>query len=461
MERTVDEVICVSSNADLEIFKNSHTRFANKTPLPIKSKVIGRPLFIKILGIVYSTLLDNDYPIEVNCLKIHLEEVIEQWQDSSYCRVVATIPYKGSHGQSMLNDTYKYFQIPHTPFLPIAEPTLSQLNLRLSDEYLFNLTFHPTSPPTHVFFRVTDMPDSNEFTVSCSSYHPQFFPANTLNHFTSPLPREITLDQFEVSLLSFVMPPNMQERERWASFTVKMRGEEDVLRSFNMTNYTTLEDFIDDVNMVIGRIDFLKDVLKFIKILGTQHHGKLAFQYFPHRPEPSEEEEEEEEELVPTADGGVRIEKKKKIQRKLPKILHITVMNYFGRICGEESSSKKKIRLLPGQQHIFGGQPSIYNARPGPAVMLQADLIEQNILGGNNANFLACIPIDPANPNLNSNRVYEPQQLSFHPIVRCPLNTITFTLTDSIGQKREFYTAEEKKPLLITLLFRQKKKLGK
>ncbi len=414
----VNRVICVSSDASLDLYYNTHHHFANVLPYrlnPPPGSPTGK-LYLQVLGIwVGRVLIPNDNGA-VGSLKIHIREIEEQIQDRHFSQVAASVAWDSEQVEKMRGGTYRLCPVNNAPRIPLKGGDLRTLNVRLSNEYSGPITIDPDCPPTHLFVRITDMgPEKGEFTITCTSNHPDFFPRNTINSFSAPLQRDIRLPNYEIALLSIVKPANLEEEDRYASLQVDGAGP---IMHFNLSQMQTLDEFVSAVSDALQANPQTADRLIF-----HSQNGRL---HLTHR-----RREEAGEGEVPR-----------------PPFL-VTLLNYFSRVCGEDYKPVHRLSIGEGQRYTFDGRPNLFNILPSPAVFVECDLVETNVLSGRAAQILASVPFDVDSPL--QDRLYQPRQLTFHPAVRAPFNRIKFALRDANGELRQFKSADD---IMITLVFR-------
>ena len=170
----VNRVICVSSDASLDLYYNTHHHFANVLPYrlnPPPGSPTGK-LYLQVLGIwVGRVLIPNDNGA-VGSLKIHIREIEEQIQDRHFSQVAASVAWDSEQVEKMRGGTYRLCPVNNAPRIPLKGGDLRTLNVRLSNEYSGPITIDPDCPPTHLFVRITDMgPEKGEFTITCTSNH--------------------------------------------------------------------------------------------------------------------------------------------------------------------------------------------------------------------------------------------------------------------------------------------------
>lgn len=433
MNEKIDKLICISSNANLDTFDNSRSIFTNILPYAIQSKLPGQKLYIRVKGIAYGQVFLESQEFAVECLKIHIKELEEQFQDFKYCQVAASIPFTPQSASILQHGTYCFYQLPHCPFLPLKVTDLRELNVRLTDEADFNVDIHDHCPQTHLFIQITNMPDQIEFVITCTSYHPNYFPGNTVNDFRSPLPKEIQLGDFEVTLQNIVRPHHMKEKTSWASMEVRIAPriedetfieESDIIAYIrvDLSSLQSIDDFIEEVNRQIKEVADLQDKLS-LEVINVGTSKRIAIRHRADENQPA---------------------------------LRIILFDNFSTVCGEAYRPIRKFDLPPQRQYVFKGAPNLFNALASPVVMLECDIIEPNILSGKQARMLACVPMDLNDPE--GKRIYKPELHTFQPVSNLPISSIGFTLRDSARNIREYETSNPEDYIMITLLFRQMRK---
>jgi hypothetical protein len=146
--------------------------------------------------------------------------------------------------------------------------------------------------------------------------------------------------------------------------------------------------------------------------------------------------------------------------RRGVRTMKITPSENFTRAMGQTVEPRAATKLKPGKVLIFQGIPNVHLGLPHPITMLQCDLIKPNIMCGQQAQLLQVVPVLERRENDDS-RVYEPQQLTYHPVPHRPFNTLRFEFTDPDGSSREFETESFGEGTLVTLIFRKRPRINK
>ena len=275
------------------------------------------------------------------------------------------------------------------------------------------------------------MEERNYFTVTSHTYHPNFFPKNNLNQFSSPLPTQIELKNYEVALQSVTFPRDMEEMKE--KFMVS-------------TPYAALiwelDDFEDTKDFVIrAKIGCQRTKNILFGVNRDNDTNEIINCYFERIVRNLDEDD-------PDFDS-------------YHKPFWIRVSIPFLRACGQLWSYITVKPLLPGEKWIFGGKPNINLAYPGDIAALHCSVIQPNMVGNTQAHLLQLIPIKEKKErkNFNFKTFYEPETLIYHPVIERPFSHISFQFLESDGRRRRLETEDnELTDMYITLVFRKIKK---
>lgn len=408
--------ICLSSRACLDVFpKNRENAFTNQLPIHLKNKDNKR-FYIRLKKIGVCTKGKSSWwRHNFSYIKVHIYEVEEQNEGMIQTHFAGGFPFPP---EEVCSHDYAMHTFQHAPHLLIRFQQLDKLTVKLTDEHNQDIAI-AFGPPTILWLEITDMEPEDEFTITCISRQPDMYPNNQLQCFTTPLPTEMSLPNYEVALMQLVYPPELEEKVM-ASLRVG-----DLIWNYNISAMETTEDFIKAVHTDILASRY-KDLLKFKRLQYGPMKGHLFFAM--------------------------------RWKRGWQSIGPITVQPSpnFTKVCGQTVNPRAKTTLTPGKLFIFDGQPNIRLGQENPVAMLQCNIIKHNIMCGTQAQLLHCVPV-LANKPLEGQRLYEPTQLVFHPVAHYPISRIELKFTNPDGALRDFKPNNPDDCMIISLLFRHKK----
>lgn len=403
-------LICLSSSASLDLFPgNSPSRFVNKLPHPL-SNPTQKKFYLRLRGVSVPNRLanfENWRHLRSGYLRVLIDEVEVQQLGSGYHRLAGGVVYPGKFSEF---ETQTFLTAKHAPFLQLQFQHLTQIGVTLANVYNEPVEF-ARGTPSLVWVELVTMDVEEQFTMTCTSYHPTTCPQNTLHDFINPLPSEVSVDGYEVALLQLVFPRSLIEQHYEADLVVN--GDK---HTWQLETFRTTDHFVDRVARDLRR------------------DHELTFGLVP---EWRDERNAGHPFILNSTEFPVLI----------------TLSERFAAACGTvRDVPEDAIRLEPDQHLIFGGEPSLYRVLPNPVAMLHCSLVQPNVMSGQQANLLQLVPVH----NITSNTlVYEPSELSFQKVFDRPFNQIKFTFTNPDGSSREFLTPNTDDCILVTLVFRK------
>ncbi len=408
--------ICLTSNANEDIYpENTRTNFTNRLPSSWTSKD-GKPFYLTLKTIFISTadLAFQDIS-QVNYLKVHVFELEPQRFDQKFNHCAGGFQYPP---KQELVANYCCYNFLHPTKLPLRYQHLDKLHIRITNNEDEDIEIKLGMQTILWIELTTEMTQQDQFTICCSSFHPNLFPGNTLNNFSSPLPTELYLPAYEVAMLNFIHPPFMKEKDRIIWVSINGRKIEWNLNKMRNTAHMLAEikNDIESHGTVINRLKFS------------------------------------------TNDGQVYIERisHPKVPTKRP--MRIEISPDFSKAMGQTLKGQGVIILMPGERITFEGQPDVYLSLPYPVTFLHSSAIATNVCNGQYGNLLECIPLKlDMEPNIPTfTTFYEPQSLTFHPVANRPISSINFDFKNPDGSSRNFTSSNPADSIIINLLFRRK-----
>ncbi len=418
--------ICLMSTASLENFPyNSRTQFTNLLPVPLRKRDSSTGLYIRLRAIAISCdrdteMLDDPYS---DHLKVNLHELEHQRTGNQFDHCAGSFEYPPKTALAQ-NTGYAYHAFNRTPFLKVRFDQVSKLEVTITNGIGQLVQGIYTGPPTIVLFDVSDKMEADNFTITCSSKHPELFVGNKLTEFTSPLHSQMDLSQHQVALVNVVYPPSLSES------TVATMTVGDSVFSYTLEDFDYTHEFITKVREDL-RLSPYRDILYFSTI---DRRGRLYGRTCLGRV------------------GG------RAANEGHPRELLVSFSNTFTIACGQLHDFRSRSVLRPGRLIIFRGSPDINLAKPNPVATLHSDIVRNGIIGNRNANLLACVPV-LTDRTAGRSRLYETSQLIYYDIVQRPVSTISFLFTNPDGSSRKFHCNEAARfdNISITLSFRLKK----
>ena len=414
MTEELPSSINLVSSSCLDIFdKNTRTSFKNLLHSRVTRRYARRDVCVRPYSIGISTLSDE----EPQPVKIHLREIVGQISsyNSSTCIGVFHYPSKG------LNNGYLHYTFENSVFLPIRPHQAQTFEI-----FITNIDDDPIAitegGDTIVTLEVTDnnMLSKNSFTVSCSSYHPDIYSGNTLTDFTSPLVKELILDEdYQVALHSIIYPPKLYEETiAW----IRING---IKFSYDLSDFENTIDFLQEVRLDILQTDLGSEVLFELSRIG------------------------------PTAGKVVLMRSQETIDSDLPDFLPVLLSREFEMVCGLLNTSFAPQVLHRGQTIIIGEKADINHATPNPAAILESNVVASGMIGNMKGNILQCVPVLSEKNMTSHSTMFISPKLFFQPVVRRPMESISFRFLNPDGSLRVFKCRDRKNEIIVTLVFRR------
>lgn len=400
--------VCLSSAASIELFPdNSQTRFVNQLPRPVRNRE-RRKHFVRLKAVGMVTETEDPERLTSGAARIAIYELEEQAEGVHYTRHAITFPFPPEEGSQR---GYGYTVFRHPPQLPLRFQSLERLHVQVVDREGKTLRLQE-GPPTLLWLEISDMGDEDDFVAVCDSRQTSYFPGNRLDNFTVPLPKEFTLEDCEVALLNVIFPPMMEE-ENTAEIAIDGRR-----LAFDLNSYLQVHNFLDDVKTAV------RDEFGSRLTFGVLSSGR-PFLYH--------------------ARGRDRAP------------VTVRPSPAFTKACGQVGRPRALTSLAPGKSIIFEGKPNLHYGRHHPVAMLHCDLVQSNVQCGKEAPFVQCVPLIKRTA-ANMSRMYEPAELTYHPVRERPFNTINFRFVEPDGEERRFTSKNPKDSVSVTLSFRRRKR---
>jgi hypothetical protein len=412
--------ICLSSAASLDVFpKNTATSFTNLLPRTLTNK--GNKTFHLRLKAIGITTRSADPGLISTYLKIHIYELQAQREGLKTTDAAGGFAFPPLEKCSQI---YAFHTFRQAAYLPTRFQQLDSLRIKIVDAQDKEVELLE-GPPTLVWLEITDMEQDNQFSITCVSSQPHLYPNNTLSNFTTPLSSELNLTDHEVALLHLVYPPGMTE------------GEIATLKIDDTT-------FAYDLNQIRSTVQFLARVK--VDIFKSKFKKELAFGVMKAGPR-----------------KGHPFIRRTRLRKKGNRFTVAPIMvnpsPNFTKACGQLSKPKSITSLYPGMTVFFTGNTgaNIFQALTNPVAMLCCDIVQPNVMCGQQARLLQCVPVFKDYED-NVNRLYEPEKLAYHAVPNMPFNSITLKFVNPDGRDRNFDRANPEDSMIATLLFRHKKK---
>lgn len=397
--------LCLSSDACCDIYPNNNRlSFVNYLPEPIRLHDDDQ-LFIRLRTIDFAENPLAEY------LKVHIDEVEEQVNNLKYAKFAGGFSLPA---EDRLSNEYGRHTFIDSPFLPLKTHTLRQIGVQIlnSEDKPVVLS---DSPPTVITVELATNKMEDQFLVTCSALHPNHYPHNRLSSFTSPLPAEINVAGYEVSLMNVVYPGLLEET--WRSATMYLDKHAIV------SVFPGLDHTIDFVNRMKDQVrTAFGDLVVFDMIQAGPDRGRVY--------------------VLNTVQN--------------PKAVRMQCLVPFARMCGEINKDTVTTMIPPGQRYIFNGYPNMYYFTPTPSAVLTCSAVELGVAFGERRRVLHCVPVYKSESALE-NTMYQPREHIFVNATPYPFNSIKFEFLEPSGRLKQFRPGTGDSDMFITLLFRRKK----
>lgn len=357
-------------------------------------------------------------------LRVNLHELEAQRADRRFNHFAGGFEYP-PRGSTSERTAYAYHTFERSPYLKLKQEVITKLEVTIA-----NAIGEPikddiySGPPTIVLFDISDEMESDNFTISCNSRHPNFYSTNKLTDFTSPLHSQMDLSKHQVALVNVVYPPSLSEKTV-ASMTINGQQFDYILDDLVHT-----WEFITRVRTDVAEGEFGR-ALYFDILSNGEHRGRA---------------------VLGRREGD-------EANRDLPDAIPISFSRTFTMACGQLHDFKSSVSLEPGNVIVFvGDTPNINIVKPNPIAVLHCDIVKNGVVGDSFSNLLACVPVLTEN-SAGRNRLHEAGQLIYYDVVSRPVNSISFQFTNPDGSARNFVSGEDDKfnNIIVTLAFRMKR----
>lgn len=411
----------VASNGCLYHFpNNSLTKFSNVVPQVFHQQRGGEKLFVRLRSIAISYKL-TEPDIFAGYAKIHLSELEPTSLNTVFEKSLGRFPFPP---KTVLRD-YAIHEFENSTYIPIRALPLAQLSILITNSADRQLQL-ADGPPTLVQLEVTNMDLSGQFSISCMSHSPrelEIYPENTLDEFRVRLPQELSLRDWEVSLVSVGYPPDLDPPTTvWWTAQSTIAGKKRRLFSFDLLDFDTTGNFVRAVIRELEADDYYGGKLE-IEMLETP----TEYGFFNWRTQNISFAQNEE--------------------------IEVNFSLGFCRAFGQTTQPPPTSLGLRNAVTMHG-QADIKLAVPTSIGMLYCDVVESSAVSDGLAPLLQVMPVN----HLSGNHLYEPQHLIFHQVVTRSFSDITFRLKRPDGQPHRLNSQSEytiaSGGLSITLLFR-------
>ena len=420
-----------SANGDI-LPDNSRDFFANKFNQTISNRQ-NRDYFVRLRSVAVT----NDFRTKPGYVKVQLQEVEQQIAGLGYNRCLGGFKYPPAD-EYYSNGEKKVVQYMHkifdrTPYLPLSFQVLDGLRVLFTDLDNHRIAIG-YGPPTIVELEIVtaeEIMEQRNFTITCASFQPSTFRANTMAKFTCPLPEMLDLKNYEVAVLSVVYPPNMSEE-----CTVHIVVE-DELYLFRLIDFESTREWIRSMNQAMALGRYAKE-LAFISKEGRDPATNDRIQ-------------------------SVMI-KRRRLQGEQKRELRIKFSWIFSQAIGEDKNYTKQLQLKPNESFFFNTRPDIHKVIPPPVALLQCDVVKPCLVGGAMKPIIATVPVlfksNRGGPLLEQKQLYEPAHLHYTDVKETPFDTIAFQFLApgaQIHDRRFMVENNFDANIVITLSFRPKR----
>ncbi len=436
-------VVVLVSDANTSTFThNTPWHFSNVFPSPLTDRS-DRRFTLRVCSVVVNGSLLAAYRRHARLI-INISGVEPQAEGRYYSQRSCAFPvaevaakYAPDLSADILSTRYHEHVFRQSPRLPLQFQILTQLSITITTENgeLAEVAGGEKAFPTIIMLELEEEEqDLRQFTVTCNSTsHDGLYAANELATFTSPLPTEVELKDYEVGLQSIVYPPWL--RERMDPFTLSING---LFFDFSALDMEDTPAFLNALTTSM-RVHRDLDSLSF-RIRDDDGSVEL------HRMN------REQERQLPALPAGR--------QRRAMAIYVTCSFNFLVAIAGPGGKTVQHGTILrPGETIQFGGRPNISRLAPFSVSMLECDIVSPNVVGGRRGQLLQVVPV-LHDKMPSASRLYEPAEILFQPVEAFPFNQIRLKFTHPNGSQRHFYVLHAPRPaevqIVLTLIFRKR-----
>ena len=435
------KTICLISSGSRDVFPgNGPVHFANTFPNPLVDRA-DRRFVIRLRYIAINQELIARYSDKTRFV-VEISEIEPQFDGRHLTSRLGAFPLgkavenvrRSRTPWNVIRRLYHEHSFRQAPALPLKFQTLKQLHVRITDDEGRDLSYHiPNAVPTIIMIDLEEEDfDRGQFTVMCRSHGEGLHTNNELHDFVSPLPSKLELKDYEVAVQSVVYPPYLREETKPITLKVTVRKR------------TILFDYTYSVNLY-NTPAFLARVMSDLERNPALNH-QLHMEKDP--------------------DGDGSSYRLRRVQRTVsavtPTLMHIQASPAFLEVmCGEREARfvNPSTYLLPGDTLTLPGMPDISRLAPISVAMLECNMVTPNVIGGQRANMLMCVPILYERDG-DQNRLYEPQELIFQPVEEIPFASLHLKFTRPDREPCRFIVLPEGghriKNIFVTLLFRKR-----
>jgi hypothetical protein len=350
-------------------------------------------------------------------MKIYIHELESQREGNTYTHFAGGFNYPADKIQTG-DYTYGLHVFREAPNLLLRFEELRQIHVLITKDD-GNQALLPRAYSTFLWIEITDMKPRDQFTITCFSHQPTLYPSNTLSKFSSPIPSEMHLLNYEVALQQLIFPPQINEN---TIASIRIGRYNWTIKLHEIRNTV---NFIAKVQGLISGSTYRNELVFAIHDGAGAHKGMAFF-----------------------ARRNTALARRRGPLEIIPSI-------NFSKACGQTIKAKEAFRLSAGQVEFFDGIPNIRLAKPHPVAMLNCDILTSNVLSGNRSYLMHCIPVLDGHTH-GQKRLYEPPELAFLPVREIPITNIKFEFCNPDLTARDFQSSFPTDSMVITLLFRKK-----
>lgn len=454
--------VALSSTACRETFPgNTRSSFANVLPEQINNPS-GKVFFVRPLAVLVGGRISSVHR-PPTYLQLRLQELADQRYGRTTNRCAAEFPVDQAH---LEKNGFYYHTFSNPVYLPLRFNSLTALHVKLTTSDGEDVRLADRIPnekgddydvnATAVWFEFSSTMDevkSGNFSITCTSSHPSYYPENTYARFTNPLHVHRHLEGYEVALQSIYFPPHLNE----ARYFVELRidwGD----RSFYVNLYPSFEKslwtFLRGLNEMIHD-GFKRD--------GEEEAPKIPLSLFriPESAKTSKNEKYKENHGRVIMQMGKREGTKAADAMKKPP-LNVTFNEAFIRVVGEPVGyiGRRSFDLKFGDTILFESRkPNVRDVIVDPVAALACNIVQQSVVGNGKMRLLHLVPLK-FEQRVEDNRLYEPAELVYQPVEPVPFASIAFEFFDFRRGRRNFLYEEEEEDrgeMIIKLAFRKAK----